>query len=324
MSEIQKFFYTILKFTSLQIPVLFVFLFPQIINYEQVINQNFLAATKDKHSLLNRQIKPRIIFVGGSAFAFGNNSSYIGERLNYNPVNMGLHGGLGAEYQLNEVKDKLQSGDVVVVSIEYESFIDFPPSSKEVFSVIEPRWQNAKFLPLNYIPPLLDKGLIIAGGILRRSVASLTGNIERKPYLQRDGFNKYGDMIAHHQVKSLTEKVSGDNKTYSFELGAVRRTINSLNAFNQVAQNKGVKVFYAYPPLLKRLLEKSRREIGIVEKELSQSLEFPILDTPDDVAYPENHYFDTRYHLNIIGVEKRSKHLFQRLSTHLNSSNNQK
>ncbi len=320
MSEIHNFVYTILRFISLQIPVLLIFLTPQIINYEEVINQSFLAATIDKHSLLNRQIKPRIIFVGGSAFAFGNDSSYIGERLNYYPVNMGLHGGLGVEYQLNEVKDQLQSGDVVVISIEYESFIDFPPSSKEVFSVVEPRLQNVKFLPLNYIPPLLDKGLIITGGILRRSITSLTGDIERKPYLQRDGFNKFGDMIAHYQLESLTEKVSGDNKTYSFELGAVRRTINSLNAFNQVAQKKGVKVFYTYPPLLKRLLQKSRAEIRVLEKELSQSLEFPILDKPEDVAYSENHYFDTRYHLNKIGVKKRSKHLFERLLAYVNST----
>ena len=320
MQEIYKFIYRIFKFTSLQVSVLLLFLAPQILNYEEVIYQSFLAATIDKHSLLNRQIKRRILFVGGSAFAFGNDSSYIGEQLNYYPINMGLHGGLGVEYQLNEVKDKLQSGDIVVLSIEYESFIDFPPSSKEVFSVLEPRWQNIKFLPLNYIPSMLDKGLVITGEVLRRSLASFTGDIERKSYLRRDGFNEFGDLVAHHQLESLAEKVSTDNKTYSFELNDVRRAIKSLNYFNKIAKEKGVKVFYAYPPLLKRVLDKSRTEIRVVEKELSQSLEFPILDKPEDVAYPENHYFDTRYHLNKIGIEKRSKHLSERLSGHINST----
>jgi hypothetical protein len=314
----KTFLFKLAGFLSLQTLVLIGFLTPYFLNHKQVVDDGFMAATHDKHKLLERQPKPRIIFIGGSAFAFGNNSPLIAEQLTgYHPINMGLHAGLGMEYMLNEVKDKLQPGDVVVLSFEYENFIDFPPGPKDVFDVIEARWQNLQYLPTSYIPALLDKGLIFAGGVLRRSVDSLTGTIDRQSYYQRTSFNSTGDAIVHYDLASLTDKVLEDGKTFEFRSQDVQRGIQMMNAFNADCQAKGVRVFYAYPPLVGRLLEKSEPEIEKLEQELAQSLTFPILDKPGDVAYPDSYYFDTRYHLNKIGANARSQHLANRLSQKL-------
>ena len=315
----QKFIYKLLKFTAVQGVLLAVLLTPYFLNHKLAVEDGFMAETIDKHRLLKQQQSPRLIFVGGSAFAFGNNSGYIAQQLGgkYHPINMGLHAGLGMQYMLNEVKDDLRPGDVVVMSMEYENFIDFPSGPKDVADVLEPHWQNMQYLPLNYIPPLLDKGLIFGGGILRRSLQTMTGNMDRKPYYQRSSFNEFGDAVAHYPLASFTEKVKEDSKTFEFQPQSIQRAVQYMNDFNTIAKAKGVKVYFAYPPLVDRLLIESKPEIQKIETALQSSLTFPILDRPEDVGYPDSYYFDTRYHLNKVGTDARSQHLAERLAQKL-------
>jgi hypothetical protein len=310
-----KFIFKLLRFAAVQGVLLTVLLTPYFLNYKLAVEDGFMAGTIDKHRLLKQQESPRLIFIGGSSFAFGNNSGYIAQKLGdqYHPINMGINAGLGVQYMLNEVKDDLKPGDVVVVSMEYEDFIDFPPGPKEVTDVLEARWQNFQYLPLNYVPALLDKGLISGGGILRRSLQTLTGNMERESYYKRSSFNEFGDVVAHYSLANLTDKVTQEGKTYKFQPELVQRTIQYMNDFNADAKAKGAKVFFAYPPLMKRLLLKSLPEIQTIETALAISLDFPIIDRPEDVGYPDSYYFDTRYHLNKIGTDARSQHLAEKL-----------
>ena len=315
----QKFIYKLLRFAAVQGVLLTALLTPYFLNHKLAVEDGFMAETIDKHKLLKQQPSPRLIFVGGSAFAFGNNSGSIAQQLGgqYHPINMGLHAGLGLQYMLNEVKDDLKPGDVVVVSMEYENFIDFPPGPKDVADVLEPRWQNMQYLPPNYVPALLDKGLIFGGGILRRSLQTLTGNMDREPYYQRSSFNEFGDAVAHYSFPNLANKVAEDGKTFEFQPQAIQQAVQSMNDFNAIAKAKGARVFFAYPPLVDRLLAKSRPEIQKVETALTSSLAFPIIDRPEDVAYPDSYYFDTRYHLNKTGTDARSQHLAERLAQKL-------
>ncbi|MBD3882059.1 hypothetical protein IFO70_09845 [Phormidium tenue FACHB-886] len=319
MVGMQKFIYKLSGFAAMQAVLLGGFMLPYFVNHKLTVEDGFMAGTLDKHALLQQQPSPRLIFVGGSAFAFGNNSEYIAQQVGaqYHPINMGLHAGLGMQYMLNEIQNGLKPGDVVVLSFEYENFVDFPPGPKDVSDVLEARWQNVQYVPLNYLPALLDKGLVNGGGILRRSLQSLTGEINREPFYQRSTFNKYGDVVGHYELPSLTEEVASDGKTFEFQPQAIQQAVQYMNDFYAVAKAKDVKVVYVYPPLVDRLLLKSQPEIQKIESALSNELKFPVLDRPADVAYPDSYYFDTRYHLNKIGVDARSKHLVEKLSQYL-------
>jgi hypothetical protein len=46
-----------------------------------------------------------MIFIGGSSMGCGLDSPMVREQLGYAPINMGLHGRLGATFMINEVKD---------------------------------------------------------------------------------------------------------------------------------------------------------------------------------------------------------------------------
>src|SRR4051812_20824293 len=109
--------------------------------------KEYMAASIDKHRLLEQQPSPRILLIGGSNVAFGYDSPEIKRRLApYNPVNMGVHVGLGVDIMLGEVEPLLQPGDVVVVSFEYALFDDMYDGIGEVlFLDLEQRPADIRF-----------------------------------------------------------------------------------------------------------------------------------------------------------------------------------
>jgi hypothetical protein len=84
--------------------------------------QNYLAATLEKHARLKSAPSPRLILVGGSNLAFGINSEALGQALGREVVNMGLVGGLGLDFMLHEVAPAVRKGDLVLLSLEYDLF----------------------------------------------------------------------------------------------------------------------------------------------------------------------------------------------------------
>ncbi|MCU0549117.1 MAG: hypothetical protein MUC48_07195 [Leptolyngbya sp. Prado105] len=318
MANLKKFTLKLAGFFSLQTAIAAAFLTPYVLNHQEVVAKGFMAASQDKQALLSQpQTRSRIILVGGSSVAYGFNSPLLKERLNLHPVNMGLHAGLGGEFMLNEVESGLRPNDVVVISLEYENFIDFPPGAKDVFDVIEANPSNLQYIPPSYLPALADRGLIFIGGVFRRSIASAMGSLDRQPYYQRSSFNSYGDVVGHYGLPQISQKIATEGKTFKFDPADVQRVIQSLNAFNQRAKAKNVRVFYSYSPLMKKVLVQNQPQIDHVTKLLSESLDFPILDRPDQVAYPDSAYFDTRYHLTQDGATTHTIGLIDRLSPYL-------
>ncbi|WNZ43980.1 hypothetical protein Q2T42_19290 [Leptolyngbya boryana CZ1] len=316
----KSFTYRLLGFVSMQILVSLVFVIPYLQKYDNAVSQGFMASSIEKHHRLETVSSPRLILVGGSSVAFGINSPDLQARLPYQVINMGIHAGLGAEFMLNEVKSSVKSGDVIVISLEYETFDKFPPDPKQVIDSIEARKENIAFLPLSYVPTLLDEGLLQLGSFLRRSGALIqSGSLERLPYYTRAGFNQYGDTVAHYPLPDDTNKLAGEGRYYRFESERIQRTIRAMNQFYEFCRSQGAQVFFVYPPLMPRVLNMNQAEIAKIETELTHSLRFPILGKPEEFAYSDTDYFDTRYHLNQRGVQQRTEDLVRYLSPYLST-----
>ena len=90
------------------------------VSYEP--QNGYMAELRDKQKLLKNTPGPKLVLVGGSNLAFGVDSEKIEQQTGMRVVNMGLHGGVGLPYMLSLALPELKSGDVVVVSPEYELF----------------------------------------------------------------------------------------------------------------------------------------------------------------------------------------------------------
>ncbi|ABW30942.1 hypothetical protein [Acaryochloris marina] len=310
-----KFLLKLFKFASLQFLILAAIAFYYIQTHDQLAQKQYLAATIDKHALLKRQAKPRIIFVGGSNVAFGINSNFISSQLNHQPVNMGLHAALGLEYTLNEVEEKLASGDVVVVSLEYENFSNHLPDIPErLFNTIDNRFQNIKFVPYYYAPVMLDKGQLYLGGVIRNVISTLTGTYELDKTYKRVNFSPVGDMMANTGTPRDISKIKG---TLEVTDSSIQTALRIIQEFDQVAKDKGAQVYFSYPPLAENVYKDNSEAIGEISAALKDSSELDFIDTSKEMALQVNYFFDSEYHLNQAGALFRAKHIVNRLSKKL-------
>src|SRR6266446_5897165 len=281
----------------------------------------YLAASVDKHHLLVQQPSPRIVFVGGSNFAFGLDSLAIERSLGYHPINMGLHLALGLDFMLAEIEAFLKPDDVVLISLEYEHFVDlYTEDGGTLFTEIQSDPHSIHFLTFRHLALFCDQGLIIIGSMTRRDINWLTGWLtgeaptkalpELKTAYRRSSFNQFGDAIAHHDF------VPKPFSIYQYRpptRASIDRIIHRLNAFHDHCQRQGILTFYSYPPLVQGQMQANADTIHKIAFNLSQRLNFPLLDTPEEMSYPLDDFFDHPYHLTAAGTHSRTDHLIEKL-----------
>jgi len=280
------------------------------------------AIVNDKQELLEKQPSPRIILIGGSNLNFGIRSPEIEKRTGYHPVNMGLNIGDGLAFMLKNVRSSLRRGDVVVISPEYEHFGDFYNGKGEfLYAEVEHRPSMIRAFTVGNYLEMLNKGHLIAGSILRYTVER-RGDIIRQylenkenPY-RRDAFNQYGDLVGHYPLAfrlKKSEQIIGPSKS-QVTPAKIQRAINALNEFNEECRKRDAQVFYSFPPVPQELFENDATVIKSIASELQRQLQFTILDTPEEMAFPIENFYDGYYHLTGEGSERRTNLLINKLT----------
>jgi len=292
-------------------------LFAQVIIYfhSSVRGVEYESATVDKHNLLSHQPSPRIIFVGGSNVGWGLDSNAFLERFGLNPVNMGLDVDLGLDFMLNEVKESARTGDVIVISPEYEHFEEsyLGGNYQHLFKVLYERPASARYLAASNFSNLLDQGLILTGDLTRFSLQIFTGG--NKPTAssdspRRESFNNLGDEISHYYRPRRVP-------TYPLELNpsnsSIERVIRRLNLFNSFCRNRAVAVYFSFPSLSDDGYERNREAIQRVESLLRARLTIPLINTPHQMVFPRAHLSDGYYHLDRTGTYTRTQRVLEEL-----------
>ena len=279
------------------------------------------AATIDKHNLLDHQTSPRIVLIGGSGFSFGIKSPLLERETGYHPVNMGLNMGYGLDFMLHEVEDSLRAGDVVIVSPEYDMFGDFYYGQGPfIYSMLEHRPANLKYLSFGNVRELSDKGFLIVGGIFRYTVTRQGKEdkrilaIEYFPYRRR-AYNEYGDMTAHYPQPRRPYDIDmfAGPTTRHLTLENIDRAIDGMNRFAERCRRKEVRVFFSFAAISDHHYRLHAEVINLVAARLRQRLNFQIINTPDDAALPLDLFYDTYYHLTGEGAERNTQQLIDKL-----------
>ena len=278
-------------------------------------SDHYLCATIDKHDLIARQPSPRIVFVGGSNLTLGLDCAVVKERLPaYHPINMSLHAALGLEFMLAEIADTMRPGDVIILSLEYEHFLK-DQSSDVLFRVIQMRPASIKYIPFRQFA---DNALAYLGAVLQYAFRSMIGEKwKNPPPFSRGSFNEFGDVVAHRHMKCWNFPTSrlGEEGSIPTQLSA---TVNRLNAFDDLCRRRGVRVFLSWPPLATDSFAKSEKVLREIEAEVNRRLKIPVLGRPDEMRFPRDHFYDSKYHLNDTGIRRRTEllthHLCEQLS----------
>jgi hypothetical protein len=278
------------------------------IDAEKNKKNDFLLVLKDKEKRLFQRKQPCMLFAGGSGAAFSIDAEAIGKKMNRCGFNLGVHAGLGIIFMVNQVMKLAKPGDVIVVSTEYylsEAEIPLKASVIQSMPDLAPYFEidGTQIIALRF--EMFSKWFYDRARRIQATVGEGKMSVLRKDnnqYYRKNGFSPYGDYVLHlNQARPW-----GIFTTYDYEKKDYSTEIACLNKLKSL-ENKGVKVYYAFPAYVDTDFEKNQIALRDFEKQLRKGLLFPILGRPDDFLYPDSLFFDTAYHLGKTGREKRAE-----------------
>lgn len=271
----------------------------------------------DRWSQTRQTPAPRILLWGGSSVNTSTYSPIIENRTGMRTINWGLHADLGlAEFWLERFESLLESGDMVVLSIEYGALQGGGRSTGVTDALlIDVDPSLAANLSLWEAKGILDEGFSFFRVLLLRTIYG-TLNLGTSERIGIDGpgsTNDWGDSVGHWD-KEPTFRVRKGAKLIHSGASHVDESIDLLNAFARRWHHMGVTTLFFYPAVPQTLLQNSRDEITIVHTKLQNRLEMDALNTPFEMGYPEEWFFDTEYHMTRVGTLHRSRLLADRLA----------
>jgi hypothetical protein len=136
----------------------------------------------------------------------------------------------------------------------------------------------------------------------------------------RSSFNSYGDVVSHlkKEAQTLRTPIKRDDFGSTIDGNA----IIVLNDFVHVCTARCAHVFYCFPPFPNTLCNKpiNRSMIHRIDDELHTKTSITILGTPIQSSYPEEDFFDARYHLMPYARQIRTKKMAELLTRTLDCS----
>jgi hypothetical protein len=239
-------------------------------------------------------------------------------------VNMGLTGAVGIPFMLDQVRPYVSSGDVIVLSPEYELFFDRPALTRAVCL-------NALYLPQpwRYVGYTGYARCVVstfgeavqhnANWALRKILR--TGDTTADPVYARTSFNERGDVDAH--VSRATTFTVPPGETGRIKGKPDDDVIEAIARFARHAKRRGARVAFAHPACAASAyaphLDALRALDDVLRRRLGRDVAF--LSVPEELFFPPEMIFDTRYHLTGPGRALRSRRVAEALLRLLSEGN---
>ena len=226
--------------------------------------------------------------------------------MNREVVNLSLHVGLGLSFMVHDVIDEVHEGDLLVILPEYSVLVspDWQGSTDLGRFLLEvPRgwrsvgWSNLPVVLWSYPLAVQNRLLTVlnAGGT--------TGLFEHDPIYHRAAFNEWGDVVSHLGASPACPSVL---PTFSYGplAGGAAGCLRRLEC---ACQRRGAEVVVFPPCLLEESFVHDREAIERLWGALRSELGDAVRGEPAEYAMPRELVFDTVYHLNARGVERRTR-----------------
>lgn len=267
---------------------------------------------------------PRILLVGGSNLAFGVDSAALARATGRPVVNLALSADLGRQFILRQAANEVRRGDLVVLSLEFTLFSSFPGRGYALSALLESAPSSAPLLAVPQWKILSDEGTNYLGLVARSSLTNLAEALQHpqrghepkavRMLYGRDGFNAVGDFVAHHSERGLpfSPKLRHTQLTQS----SLRDARDDLAEFVAHCRARGADVCYDAPRLPTETLALYAAEVARSAAMLTRVPDLVLLNSPATIAFPRALFYDTPFHLNRAGGERRTAELIAALHAH--------
>lgn len=289
-----------------------------VIYLPSIDKDKYIMTLLDKHRILRTTPQPRIIFVGDSSLAFGLDSAMVKKETGYNIVNMGLHGGLGLVYDMDELTPYLKKGDIVIFAPDYSHYMGDGTGDNTLVEVtIIMPWLITYYSRENFMPFINNIPLTF-----QRRLRGLINPTKEGIGHRRSGFNEFGDNIGHIGLKAqefrgkeyiakILPQAAEWNMSRFLPNGVTPPIVRYINRFSDNWRPRGVKIYLAFSPLMVNDRPKQEETLKSLDKDLRAKLKLTVIGNPLSYIYPQDYFFDNEFHLNGKGREIRTRQLVE-------------
>lgn len=256
----------------------------------------YMYAYRLKMERVDSVASPRLILVAGSSAAFGFDGRELGNQLGMNVVNTGLHTGIGLRFMIDNLRGRVNPGDVIVIIPEYELFTDeYYGSDEALTSAVV--YSGPKALRLLN----LKQWMIFLGGVPGH--LRLNHSVPTEGY-NSGNFNEVGDEVRHLTcppgANNLRALPFGGNVEPAV-LADFKSKIDELEAM-------GCRVVVLWSTCVESYY---RGSLPGVERLNDAFAGYGIIPAaaPDYFVEPDSTAFDSVHHLNAAGVEENTRRM---------------
>ncbi len=285
-----------------------------------IYTASFMGVTSKKLELLSEIDGEKVVVTGGSNLIYGLSCEEVSNAIGKPVFNMGTTAYLGLPFFISELKPHLNSGDTVVLSLEYSVLrgeIDY----NTVLMALESHdnvWQG---FPLSYAPDVarsylqyIDDKRVDLSTLYTDANSGEYVNIEQKDEAYYNAnFNDFGDNTTLREGNILENLYNTQDIWHLDESIVSSDVLKELNSFKKWADRNGVAVYMTYATFNRLALGGTQSdETGMdgaleLEQYLTENCDIPWLGTFTEGIMHEDYFSDTNNHLNSEGKKLRTE-----------------
>jgi hypothetical protein len=184
-----------------------------------------------------------------------------------------------------------------------------------MFQLLEQRAGDfAKFTyDFQTVKTLLDGGHLYLRHVLRSVVAQLIPARRPEGGLRRDWHDEMGDVVRH---RDLPARPFIPERPGYYEVDA--KAIQRLADLAELCRQRGARLMIFHPAVARADDSVDSEAYQPIYDALERSTDIAQLNQPMEMMYERNLFFDSSYHLNAEGIEKRTAMLIERLKDAIN------
>jgi len=269
---------------------------------------DYLEVAGAKQERLKTTSSPKVIIVGGSNATFGIDSEVLENALCMPVVNMSLHASLGFRFMVDEVKNSLGKGDLVIVSLEHSGY-STPEKDNDIHIITVDRVPSAiRFIPWYSRPRVLMGVMLMRMQAVYKVVTGVWKDASEDKVYRASGFNERGDIVSHfglpHRDPARIEHVAYATPAVSDDFFPI------ANELLESAKNSGAEVVWTWPVIANSSFRQGRNDT-IAQRIGSHDIQ--MLGKSIDLVLPDTAFYDTHYHLRATGRQLRTRQLIKDL-----------
>ncbi|WP_424004041.1 hypothetical protein [Maribacter sp. IgM3_T14_3] len=271
-------------------------------------DKEYIAGISPKLEKLKSAHGNKIVIIGGSNGSFGIDSQLMEKKLGVSVVNMALHGGLPLKYVIEQVKEELNKGDILILTKEYgglKSQYWNRMNGIELPKIVTYDLSQIKVL-------LTDKTLFVS--TLTGLFKTINFNIKRFPFKRRKNLNSVYSINAFYKDNLKAQFLEGSyEKKISIhtlpKLNVNSKLIESLQYYHGYFKKEGID-FYITPPVIIEGYYDAEQLLPFW-RYFSNITNIPLLSNNKPYVLPREYFLNSHYHTNYKGREKRTKSLIE-------------